>query len=98
MEEGEIPTTPFRPLAHPSLPPSFFQNPPSQTKWWEAYYPSQEEQEAAAAGFDFSNPEAWLAQSKEGTNVKMEDPSFEATEGFTSAGREWPGLKKVVKA
>lgn len=72
------------------------QNPPSETKWWEAYYPSQEEQEAAAAGFDFSNPEKWLEAPKEG--VKMDPPSFEASEGFTYASREWPELKKVVKA
>jgi len=93
---------PSYPLCPPTLPPSLPpslpppQNPPSETKWWEAYYPSQEEQEAAAAGFDFSNPEKWLEAPKEG--VKMDPPSFEASEGFTYASREWPELKKVVKA
>ena len=84
------------PIHPPSLPPSFYQNPPSDTKWWEAYYPSQEEQEAAAAGFDFANPEKWLEGPKE--VGKMDPPAFEASEGFTFAGREWPELKKVVKA
>jgi hypothetical protein len=28
--------------------------------WWEAYTPSDEEVEAAAAGFDFKDPEGWF--------------------------------------
>lgn len=28
--------------------------------WWEAYTPSQEEQEAAAAGYDFRHPKDWF--------------------------------------
>jgi len=28
--------------------------------WWLAYSPSQEEVEAAAAGFDFKNAKEWL--------------------------------------
>lgn len=28
--------------------------------WWEAYTPSKEEQEAAAAGYDFSHPKQWF--------------------------------------
>jgi hypothetical protein len=92
-----LPPSPPHPLTHPSSPSlPLPQNPPSETKWWEAYYPSQEEQEAAAAGFDFANPEKWLEGPKEAG--KMDPPAFEASEGFTYAGREWPELKKVVKA
>lgn len=28
--------------------------------WWEAYAPSEEEIEAAEAGYDFSNPKDWF--------------------------------------
>ena len=76
------------------------QNPPQETKWWETYYPTQEEQEAAAAGFDFSKPEQWLeAYAKGEFKLDLNQPTeFTATESFTSAGREWPELKKEVKA
>ena len=30
--------------------------------WWEAFTPSDEEVEAAAAGFDFSDPEGWCKE------------------------------------
>lgn len=28
--------------------------------WWEAYEPSVEEAQAAAAGYDFGDPKGWL--------------------------------------
>lgn len=74
------------------------QNPPTETKWWEAYYPSEEEQQAAAEGFDFSNPEKWLADKAAGTLVvnKNEPTVFQAVASFSAAGREWPDMKKEV--
>ncbi|CAM9291024.1 unnamed protein product [Phaeothamnion confervicola] len=43
-----------------------FEDKPNPTfNWWEAYFPSEEEMEAAAAGYDFSNPEAWLEKQKQ---------------------------------
>mmetsp|Transcript_599 Transcript_599/g.811 ORF Transcript_599/g.811 Transcript_599/m.811 type:complete len:123 (-) Transcript_599:22-390(-) len=39
--------------------------------WMKAYLPTDEEVEAAAAGYDFLNPEEWLAQqNSEKTAVK----------------------------
>ena len=32
--------------------------------WIEAYLPTDEEREAAAAGYDFANPEAWFEEQK----------------------------------
>ncbi|KAG5191788.1 hypothetical protein JKP88DRAFT_352146 [Tribonema minus] len=32
--------------------------------WISAYLPTDEEREAAAAGYDFANPEAWLEKQK----------------------------------
>ena len=31
-------------------------------EWWHAYAPSQEEMEATAAGYDFSDPEGWCKE------------------------------------
>lgn len=47
------------------------QNPPLEGKWWHAYLPTEEEKQAAAAGFDFTHPEQWLKDYKEG-KVKVD--------------------------
>mmetsp|Transcript_3586 Transcript_3586/g.4649 ORF Transcript_3586/g.4649 Transcript_3586/m.4649 type:complete len:133 (+) Transcript_3586:130-528(+) len=48
-----------------------FEDLPNPTyPWYETYYPTQEEIEAAEQGYDFENPEEWL---KENAN-KAEEP------------------------
>mmetsp|Transcript_23379 Transcript_23379/g.33979 ORF Transcript_23379/g.33979 Transcript_23379/m.33979 type:complete len:152 (-) Transcript_23379:259-714(-) len=36
---------------------------PDNIKWWEAYFPSEEEIEAASVGYDFENPEEWFEEN-----------------------------------
>lgn len=79
-----------------------FQNPLKETEWWMAYTPSQEEIEAAAAGFDFSNPEKWLAEhgGKAPAAPTQEPVDFEVQAGFVFSGKLWPELaqKDEIKA
>ena len=54
-----------RALTHRPLHDTINQ-PPAHTTPHQAYYPTAEEQEAAAGGFDFANPEAWLEKAAKG--------------------------------
>jgi hypothetical protein len=74
------------------------QNPPDETEWWKAYLPSEEEIEAAAQGFDFSNPEKWLADKAAGTfKLDLDQPTeMTITEGMTIGGRKWEDRTKEV--
>lgn len=75
------------------------QNPPAQTEWWMGYFPSQEEQEAAAAGFNFSDPDGWLSAKAAGTLTPVnpeEETEMVMVSGMTAIGREWPDRTKQV--
>mmetsp|Transcript_18350 Transcript_18350/g.27693 ORF Transcript_18350/g.27693 Transcript_18350/m.27693 type:complete len:128 (+) Transcript_18350:108-491(+) len=42
-----------------------FEDKPNPTyPWWETYFPTEEEIEAAAQGYDFENPVEWLEQQR----------------------------------
>jgi len=74
------------------------QNPFKETEWWMAYTPSEEEIEAAAAGFDFSNPEKWLEENKGKPPLKLEEQpqEFVFSAGFNYGGELFPEYKKEV--
>lgn len=76
------------------------QNPPAVTEWWKGYFPSVEEQEAAAQGYNFSDPEGWLKAKADGTlKVDLEEETeLVLIESFTAMGREWPDMKKTIVA
>lgn len=74
------------------------QNPLPQFKWWEAYLPSQEEIDAAAAGYDFSNPEKWLAENAGKTiNVEEQPHEFTFSTGMNFGGPLFKELRDEVK-
>ena len=74
------------------------QNPPKETEWWMAYTPSEEEIEAAAAGFDFSNPEKWLEENKGKAPIKLEDQphEFVMSTGMNYGGDLFPEYRTEI--
>lgn len=86
-------------LRNPDYMGTDMQNPLPQTKWWEAYYPSEEEIEAAAAGYDFANPEKWLAENagKAPINVENEPQEFVFSTGMNYGGPLFKEIRTDIK-